>query len=256
MSETTAPVKPVEKMNIFEKMSAVAAEVGWVSKNLSITTKQNSYKAVCEADILAAVKPVEAKYHIYSYPETRAIFDQSEWNDKFDTKHRYARIVTVYTFLNMDKTDEKISMTSYGEALDTGDKGLGKAMTYCDKYALMKAYKIQTGDDPDAEASPEDKASTKDGQKEIADGIKAVQSARRACSDAGVDVHEGSIQEWLASHAEVQNIDPTACTLDEMKRVVAAYNTLTKNKLEGKSKNTAKAKAEQSLGINDTAATF
>ena len=28
-------------------------------------------------------------------------------------------------------------------------------MTYADKYALMKAYKLSTGDDPDKEASPE-----------------------------------------------------------------------------------------------------
>lgn len=28
-------------------------------------------------------------------------------------------------------------------------------MTYADKYALMKAYKITTGDDPDKDASPE-----------------------------------------------------------------------------------------------------
>jgi hypothetical protein len=28
-------------------------------------------------------------------------------------------------------------------------------MTYADKYALLKAYKIETGDDPDQEASKE-----------------------------------------------------------------------------------------------------
>ena len=33
------------------------------------------------------------------------------------------------------------------------DKAPGKAMTYADKYALMKAYKMVTGDDPDQNAS-------------------------------------------------------------------------------------------------------
>ena len=37
-----------------------------------------------------------------------------------------------------------------------------KAMTYADKYALMKAYKISTGDDPDKEASPEKGYTKKD----------------------------------------------------------------------------------------------
>ena len=38
---------------------------------------------------------------------------------------------------------------SIADGLDPADKGSGKAMTYADKYALMKAYKIMTGDDPD-----------------------------------------------------------------------------------------------------------
>ena len=45
-------------------------------------------------------------------------------------------------------------MVSYGDGIDTGDKAPGKAMTYSDKYSLLKAYKVATGDDPDKEASP------------------------------------------------------------------------------------------------------
>ena len=45
------------------------------------------------------------------------------------------------------------AMDNLKARLDSGDKGDGKAMTYGDKYALMKAYKISTGDDPDAQAS-------------------------------------------------------------------------------------------------------
>ena len=65
------------------------------------------------------------------------------------------RLETAYRFINMDKPEEFIDIDTYGDGLDTGDKAPGKAMTYADKYALMKAYKISTGDDPDKEASPE-----------------------------------------------------------------------------------------------------
>ena len=53
----------------------------------------------------------------------------------------------------MENPDEYIDITTYGDGVDTQDKAPGKAMTYSDKYALLKAYKIQTGDDPDEAAS-------------------------------------------------------------------------------------------------------
>jgi ERF superfamily. len=65
------------------------------------------------------------------------------------------RLEITYRFVNIDKPEEYIDIKTYGDGLDTGDKAPGKAMTYGDKYALMKGYKISTGDDPDKEASVE-----------------------------------------------------------------------------------------------------
>ena len=84
------------------------------------------------------------------------------------------RIETTYKFINADNPDEQpIEIKSYGDGIDTGDKAPGKAMTYSDKYALMKAYKIATGEDPDAEPSPEDgyTASTRKASKKQIDMI-------------------------------------------------------------------------------------
>ena len=74
------------------------------------------------------------------------------------------RIETTYEFVNLDKPEEKITMVSYGDGIDSGDKAPGKAMTYSDKYSLLKAYKVATGDDPDKDASPE-KGYTKETKK-------------------------------------------------------------------------------------------
>ena len=80
----------------------------------------------------------------------------TEYNGKTSkTYTMYMRIETTYRFYNIDKPDEYIDTITYADGLDTGDKASGKAMTYADKYALMKAYKISTGDDPDKEASAE-----------------------------------------------------------------------------------------------------
>lgn len=156
-------------MNLYEKMSAITAELQTVAKNLTVQqTKTSSYKAVSERDILDAVKPLEAKYGIYSYPAKRTILEsnmlesESEWQGKVTKKTTFmTRIETVYRFVNVEKPDEFIETTTFAEGIDTQDKGSGKAMTYGDKYALMKAYKISTGDDPDQTASEETKYTAK-----------------------------------------------------------------------------------------------
>lgn len=150
-------------MNIYEKMSAITNELGVVAKNLSVDMgKGKSYKAVQEKDILDAVKPLEEKYKVFSYPLDSKIVDndiltkESEYNGNITrTNTLFMRLERTYRFVNMEKTEEYVDIKSYGDGLDTGDKAPGKAMTYADKYALMKAYKIATGDDPDKDASPE-----------------------------------------------------------------------------------------------------
>lgn len=143
-------------MNIFQRMSAITQEISIVAKNLQVGEGKSQYKAVGEADVLAAVKPVEAKHGVYSYPYSREIVESGEMvaTTKYgERKSLYLRLKTVYRFVNMENPDEYIDITTYGDGVDSQDKATGKAMTYSDKYALLKAYKIQTGDDPDQNAS-------------------------------------------------------------------------------------------------------
>lgn len=149
-------------MNIYEKLAGVTAELSSVAKNLNVNVGKGSYKAVGEADVLAAVKPLEQKYGIYSYPVKREIIDKdvitttSSYNGNTSEKSQFfMRLETVYRFVNIEKPDEFVDVTTYGDGIDNGDKAPGKAMTYSDKYALLKAYKIITGDDPDQQGSEE-----------------------------------------------------------------------------------------------------
>ena len=147
----------IKDMNIYEKLSAISLEITNVAKNLNVGVGQSSYKGVGEADVLAAVRPTEAKFRVYSYPVKRTVLESTmleSTNYKGEVKKSlFMRIEITYRFVNMDKPDEFIDIISYGDGVDTQDKTPGKAMTYADKYALLKAYKIITGDDPDQEAS-------------------------------------------------------------------------------------------------------
>lgn len=151
-------------MNIYQKMDAITNEIGTVNKNLEVGFGKSKYKAVGEADVLRAVKEMEHKYGIYSYPSGRKLTDTGVLTSKTynedgimtkEGNQLYMRLETEYTFVNIDNPEEKITVISYGDGVDTQDKAPGKAMTYSDKYALMKAYKLVTGDDPDQNPSPE-----------------------------------------------------------------------------------------------------
>ena len=159
----TTAAKAVKEMNIYQKMATITNELQTVAKNLVVEiTKNNSYKAVSERDIIDAVKPVELKNGVYSYPVSREVLEshilESEkvWNGQATkTTSFFSRIKTIYRFVNVDNPEEYIETTVFAEGIDSQDKGSGKAMTYADKYALMKAYKISTGEDPDQDGSKE-----------------------------------------------------------------------------------------------------
>lgn len=151
-------MKKIEEMNIYEKLQAIVSEIGVIEKNLNVEiSKTSSYKAVSERDVLDNVKPLETKYHVYSYPVERKIIDSDvlvKETSYGKTNTLFMRMEVTYRFVNIDKPEEIVEVKTFGDGLDTGDKAPGKAMTYADKYALMKAYKLSTGDDPDKDASP------------------------------------------------------------------------------------------------------
>lgn len=201
-------------MNIYEKLGKITAELSAVAKNLEVGVGQAKYKAVGEADVLRAVKPLEEKYGIYSYPHSRTIVESGtieSTNYKGEVKKSlFERIETVYRFVNVEKPDEFIDITSYGDGIDTGDKSVGKAMTYSDKYALLKAYKIVTGDDPDQYASEDLKAA-----KTAKAPLDA--SLLEKCKALGIDLSKVAIY-YRKKAEDLTNADLAKCIAQKEKR--------------------------------------
>lgn len=150
----------MSELNIYQRLSLITNELERVAKNLSVGAGNSSYKAVGEADILKAVKPLEDKHGVYSYPLSRDVISyetlttEKTYNSKTTKSTKFMmRVKTTYRFVNIDNPSEFVDQDSFGDGVDSLDKAPGKAMTYSDKYSLMKAYKIMTGDDPDQKHS-------------------------------------------------------------------------------------------------------
>lgn len=170
MSATEVEEIDTKAMNIYEKIQAVSNEVRNVEKNLVVGTGNSSYKAVGDLDVVMKVKEAETKFRVVSIPVRQELVNSEivrvVGNNGYE-KLTYADIVKMTVkIVNLDNTSEAIEVESFGRGLDAGDKGFGKASTYARKYALLNAYKIATGEDPDANKSEQQVALTKDEVKD------------------------------------------------------------------------------------------
>ena len=170
LSATEVETIDTKAMNIFEKIQAVSNEVRNVEKNLVVGTGNSAYKAVGDLDVVMKVKEAETKFRIVTIPVRQELV-KSEivrvvGSNGYE-KLTYADIVKMTVkIVNLDNTTETLEVESFGRGIDAGDKGFGKASTYARKYALLNAYKIATGEDPDANKSEQQVALTKDEVKE------------------------------------------------------------------------------------------
>ena len=99
----------MDNKNIYQKMSAITEEINRVAKNLTVGVGKSAYRAVGEADVLAAVKPIEIKHGVYSYPVSREIVETdvltttTEYDGKTtENKRLLMRVKTVYRIVNID----------------------------------------------------------------------------------------------------------------------------------------------------------
>lgn len=227
--------KQGKKLNIYQKILAIQNEIETVSKSTEVGKGKNAYKVAIESDVLAAVKPLEAKYGVFSYPENREVVDAHiiETVDQYGNikKSIYQRMKTTYIFLNVDNPEERVETITYSDGIDPGDKGNGKAMTYGDKYALMKVYKIQTGEDLDKEVGqqlPEPERIVKNKSYLI----EALAKARSSLTGM-VDIRTDKANEWICATYNIPTQDDTKLTIKQINSLLEAYRYIYAAKRDG-----------------------
>ena len=129
-------------------------ESGKLVPDLMRCENGNNFRAISEKAILDVLNPIFDKYGVYY---TVKVDDyRLEIKEAYGAKGKKLQfIATVKITLNLlDKGDFSMAdIQSVGMGIDDNDKAMGKAYTYAIKYALLKLFRLQFGDDPDFEAS-------------------------------------------------------------------------------------------------------
>lgn len=172
-------------LNIYQRLDQARVEIGIVQKTVSV---MNNYKAVSETDILKAVNEAEHKVGLYSFLESLDILKSIQQNG-----FNFIRVRVGVRIVNIDKPEESLIFYGLGDGLDKGDKACGKAVTYAMKYALMKGFKIPSGEDSDYFKNEEIKLEplASEEQVQLYTSLVGVENIPHICKKLGVkDLHD------------------------------------------------------------------
>lgn len=195
----------MSELNLYQRIQAVSNDIKNIEKNMTVGKGNYSYKAVQDIDVTLEVKESESKHGLVSIPVKQELV-KSEiikvMKDGGGESITYMDIVKMtLRIINLDKTDEYIEVESFGRGLDPGDKGFGKASTYARKYALLNAYKIATGEDPDDNKSKEQTAVKSPDDKRIKVS-NFLLSDGNVCSNTLQRFNKGTIEELNESEVD------------------------------------------------------
>lgn len=139
-----------QPMKVLEAISAVQAALvfsGGISKDRKNQAQGYSFRGI--DDMYNTLAPVLAKAKLVVLPSfsDRHVVERANKNG---TALFYVTLRADFTFRSAEDGSE-VKVTTYGEAMDSGDKATNKAMSAAFKYALMQTFTIPTEGDNDSE---------------------------------------------------------------------------------------------------------
>lgn len=131
-------------MNIYEKLFEIKKTVNYFKKD----KEGQLFPYVSSELVLGSIREKMNEVGVLLIPdltEAKATVIQKE------NKHAILTEVWIkYTWVSVEDPTDKMECNWYGQGTDPGERGVGKAYTYNEKYFILKFFNIPTGkDDPD-----------------------------------------------------------------------------------------------------------
>lgn len=135
-------------MNIYQRINAVRKAITYIQKDKSVSAgSAGSYRAVTHDAVTGMVRQHLVEHGVIIAPTLiESVFHPKEEGAK---QRLYSASYDV-RFINMDAPDECVTIRIEAHALDNGDKAPGKAISYATKYAILKLFNIEAGEDEES----------------------------------------------------------------------------------------------------------
>ena len=198
-----------KNLNVYQRLSEVRKSVEYLKKD----KQGQQFMYVGSADVLAALREKINEAGLILVPEivNHKVSVYERTNSKGNpTNDYFTELDMTMTWVNIDVPEETVKVSWYAQGVDlAGEKGVGKALTYAEKYFLLKTFNIATDkDDPDAfqekieskkataKISDEQKNEMKKLAKEYAEmrGLKGEKAVNQAL-------------DWTLNQVSIKNLD-------------------------------------------------
>lgn len=161
------PGVPAAKLNIYQRINEVRKKATYVQKDKTVTGA-GGYKAVTHDAVTALLRNHLIDQGIVIVPRLMSSAVENIGTTSGGT------VIIRYTgkyeidFVNCDDPSDRVTVPGEAHANDHGDKAPGKATSYATKYAMLKLFSIETGEDDEGRVEPYESI-VKIGEKEAAD---------------------------------------------------------------------------------------
>jgi len=149
------------KKNIYQKLLEIQKRVNGLGKDKSAL----SYKYVTGDKVLGEIKPmmndlcILLKQEVLSIENTRQDYKVGKDNNIRDKSEINSKVMMRFTWVDCE-TGEKDENLFGANGQNDWDKGVGSALTYAERYFLLKFFHIATDEDDidNPDRKPEDKS--------------------------------------------------------------------------------------------------
>ena len=156
-------------MNIYQRINEVRKAIAYIQKDKAVSTGGGSYKAVTHDAVTALVREHMVAQGIVSWPNL--VDSNSVPKEEGSKQFRYEATYD-FTFANIDEPADCLHIRIQAHAMDNADKAPGKALSYAKKYAMLKLFELETGEDEESRYNPEGLE-----DDELAEHLKAINEA-------------------------------------------------------------------------------
>ena len=138
-------------LNVYQRLAEVRKAVPYLKKE----QKGAQYQYVGSSDVLGSLHAKINEVGLMLIPEIvgHLVTASERTNAKGNISSEYfTELEMTMTWVNIDDPSDTAKVSWYAQGVDlAGEKGVGKALTYAEKYFLLKFFNIATDkDDPDA----------------------------------------------------------------------------------------------------------
>jgi hypothetical protein len=177
------------EMNIYQRINAVMKEVTYVQKDTTVSTGNNrTYKAVTHDQVLSVLRAAMVSHGIVTVvcQSKGAMLQYRNLQADIDIKQNLYEGTYDVSFVNIVDPTQRVSVVIEAHASDTGDKAPSKCVTTAVKYAMLKTFGLETGDNDESRIQEQQDAKLIEHNAVVREWIPSILAIKQGIADSQI----------------------------------------------------------------------